>query len=233
MRLLINFSFRLTACGNSNMWFWRMCHHQGWIRYPSEISINRKGPLGRSGMWNTWSWEDQKSIKERLGIIFQNSILEHVDWVEWVWLVAFVRIYMSFTRWHPTVQESDRGSALRLCLWNIPLIFGCVIIARSRSVDWVANGFLAWLRKPKWGSRERSSLYMRRSSGISNPGSPKVNSSVSFDISVIRVSHACLTTWRWSVNPRMRIGSWAVDGIVHGNILFCRVDGSKEAFEVV
>ena len=67
-------------------------------------------------MWNTWSWEDQKSIKERLGIIFQNGILEHVDWEEWVWLVAFVRIYMSFTRWHPTVQESDRGSALRLCL---------------------------------------------------------------------------------------------------------------------
>jgi hypothetical protein len=24
------------------MWFWRMIHHQGWIRYPSEISIYRK-----------------------------------------------------------------------------------------------------------------------------------------------------------------------------------------------
>ena len=33
-----------------------------------------------------------------LGIIFQNGILEHVDWEEWVWLVAFVRIYMTFTR---------------------------------------------------------------------------------------------------------------------------------------
>jgi len=73
-------------------------------------------------MWNTWSWEDQKSIKERLGIIFQNGILEHVDWEEWVWLVASVRIYMSFTRWHPTVQESVRGSALRLCLSNIPKV---------------------------------------------------------------------------------------------------------------
>ena len=43
-------------------------------------------------------WEDHKSIKERLGIIFQNGILEDVDWEEWVWLVAFVRIYMSSTR---------------------------------------------------------------------------------------------------------------------------------------
>ena len=65
----------------------RMIYHQEWIRYPSEISKYRKD-----------LWEDQKSIKERLDIIFQNGILEHGDWEEWVWLVAFVRIYMSFTK---------------------------------------------------------------------------------------------------------------------------------------
>jgi hypothetical protein len=34
-------------------------------------------------------------------------------------------------------------------------------------------------------------------------------------------------------SPNEDIGSRAVDGIEHGNTLFCRVDGSKEVFEVV
>jgi len=39
----------VVACGNSDMWFWYSINHQGWIRFPSEVSKTRRRSLGRSG----------------------------------------------------------------------------------------------------------------------------------------------------------------------------------------
>ena len=113
MRLLIKFILRSIACGNSDMWYCGSINQQISIR--SFHCWNRS--LGRS-------WSVKHLIVGRSGIQNQGDLasfskMKDVDWEEWVWLVAFVRIYMSFTRWHPTVQEWGRGSALRLCLSNI------------------------------------------------------------------------------------------------------------------
>jgi hypothetical protein len=40
-------------------------------------------------------WDDQGSQNGRLGII---SLLGDVDWEEWVWLVAFARLFVSPTK---------------------------------------------------------------------------------------------------------------------------------------
>ena len=76
------------------MWFWHVgvWKECAWQLASQLIRSEHKSVFTGAFRSNGKSSSDPS----KFGIIFQNEVLEHVIWEEWVWLVAFVRIYVIY-----------------------------------------------------------------------------------------------------------------------------------------